>query len=186
MARIRYVLGAIVAGVILLGLSMALMACNIDWPIIQGGPQIVCPVDNDPYVWTPIWDENLKWICLRDGHTWTKSYPTHVYQQWRMSSLSPEYIRDYTVLYLRQIENKALPDPLTTTWTGGRERVELNRNETYVYHAKGIVVIIGYPRAAPDNIKYTITVQTEEGTIVWEGQLFQRQFISNCGCEVTP
>lgn len=186
MSRIRYILAAIVVGIVVLGINVSLVAYDVGWRSIdRAGPRILCPLDNSPYVWTPIWNENLQWICLRDGHTWKESYPVDVYRQWRNSFLSPEYVRDYTILYLRQIEGKVLPDPLTATWTGGKERAELNLNVTYAYQADGVLVTMEYPWTTPDNMKYTIVVQ-QEGTTVWQGQLFQRQFIPECECEVHP
>jgi len=187
MGRIRYILAAILIGVVALGANILLMSQNVGWPSIwMGGSQIICPVDNSPYVWTPIWSANSEWKCLTDGHKWKENYPPEVYEQWRRSLLSPEYVRDYTVLYLRQIEGKALPDPLTVPWTGGIQRVELNLTVTYAYHGQGLVVTIGYPWIWMDAMKYTIRVQ-EEGAIVWEGQLYLRQFIPNCGaCKIHP
>jgi len=184
-ARFRYFLGTVVVVLVaVLGLA-SLMHYEVGIPGIGDRPQIICPFDNDPYVWTPIWSENTRWICLRTGRTWDKSYPAGVYQQWRRASLRPEYVRDYTILYLRQIEGKALPEPLTATWTGRMERSELG-NETYIYEAQGILVKIEYPWAASDNMQYTITVQTEQG-IIWQGLLFQRQFITRClPCKITP
>jgi len=184
--RFGYFLGAVVVVLVaVLGLA-SLVHYEVGMPGIGERPQITCPFDNDPYVWTPIWSENTRWICLRTGRTWDKSYPAGVYQQWRKASLQPEYVRDYTILYLRQIEGKALPEPLTATWTGRMERAELG-NDTYIYEAQGILVKIEYPRAASDNMQYTITVQTEEGIIIWQGLLFQRQFITRClPCKITP
>jgi hypothetical protein len=187
MSRIRYILGAIVIAIVVLGINLSLMTYDVGWRSIdRAGPRIICPVDKSPYIWTPIWNENLQWICLIDGYTWKESYPADVYLQWRNSFLSPEYVRDYTILYLRQVEGKVLPDPSTATWTGGKERTEqLNLNVTYAYHADGVVVTIEYPWATPDNMKYTIVVQGD-GTILWQGQLFRRQFIPHCECEVHP
>ena len=188
MGRFGLFLGTMVLVVVaVLGLA-SLTHHEVGIPGTEGaGPQIVCPFDNGTYVWTPMWSQNVRWVCLRDGRTWDKSYPAEVYQQWRKSSLVPEYVRDYTVLYLRQVERMMLPDPLTAAWTGGEEKAELTGNQTYVYHAEGLVVTIEYPWAPPGDIRYTVTVQTEEGTILWQGQLFQRQFVTlNCRCKVTP
>jgi hypothetical protein len=185
--RIRYLLAGIAIGAVVLGLNVYVMAYRTIWPSSQvRSSQIICPLDNDPYVWTPLWDENAKWICLRDGHSWSQSYPADVYQKWQRSILSPEYVRDYTILYLRQIENKTLPDPLETAWIVEREVTEDNQNQTRAYQADGVVVTLVYPIAESENMTYAITVQSEEGVVVWQGQLFWRQFIAHCECEVHP
>ena len=130
MTRIRYILGAIVISIVVLGINLSLMTYDVGWRSIdRAGPPIICPVDKSPYIWTPIWNENLQWICLGDGYTWKESYPADVYLQWRNSFLSPEYVRDYTILYLRQVEGKVLPDPSTATWTGGKQRSRTTQPE---------------------------------------------------------
>jgi hypothetical protein len=145
---------------------------------------ITCPFDNSTYVWTPIGtrSENFNWLCLENGHTWTKTYQEELYREWRHAFLPPEYVRDYTLLYVRVVENKQdLPNPLTITWTGGRETPEgLVGGETYIYRAEGgVIVTIHYPVVLPENITYSITIESQgdiwQGTL-WKGQLFQRQF----------
>jgi len=186
MAQIRHILVATVIVIVLLGIGISISAYSVGWRSIdKTSPRILCPVDSSPYVWTPIWNDNMQWICLRDGYTWKESYPADVYRQWRSSFLSPEYVRDYTILYLRQIESKVLPDPLTAAWSGGKKTAGLSPNVTYAYRSQSVVVTIEYPWAMRDDVTYTIIVQ-EENTIVWQGQLFQRQFMPECGCQVYP
>jgi|GEM_PF-110540 len=143
--------------------------------------EIVSPVNNSPYVWTAIgtFSENFNWICLENGYTWMKTYPEDRYKEWREAFLQPAFVRDYTILYLREIEDKILPDPLAATWTGGRETPEgLVGSETFVYRAEELEVTIQYPVVLPENTIYKITVKSQ-GSTVWEGQLFQRQFTSS-------
>jgi len=141
--------------------------------------EILCPVDNSPYVGTFIGtsSENFNWICYENGYTWTNSYPKAVYQAWLKAFLPAEYVRDYTLLYLRQIKGiEMLPDPLTLNWTGGRETPEgLVGVETYIYQADGLVVTVRYPVVLPENTRYEITVESQ-GATVWEGELLQREF----------
>jgi len=141
--------------------------------------EIVCLIDGSPYVLTPVGSrsENFNWRCLRCGHTWVETYPEDVYQRWRQSFLEPAFVRDYTILYLRDTGHEGLPDPLKLEWTDGRETpAGLVGSETYVYRAEGIVVTIKYPVVLPENTIYEIRIE-HQGVRVWEGRLHQRQFI---------
>lgn len=147
---------------------------------IPTNTEIGCPIDGSSYVWTPIGSrsENFNWKCLRCGYTWVGTYPEDVYQRWRQAFLEAAFVRDYTILYLRDIGHEGLPDPLKLEWIGGRETpTGLIGSETYVYRAEGIVVTIKYPVVLPENTIYKIRVE-HRGIKVWEGRLHQRQFIS--------
>jgi hypothetical protein len=144
-------------------------------------PDSTCPEDNSPYKWTPIgtFSENFNWKCLRCGHSWTKTLSEDQYQNWRNDFLEPDFVRDYTLLYLRTILQKEIPDPLTLEWIGGRETPEQTLGyETYVYKAEGITVTIGYPVVLPENTIYDIKVEAGDLTI-WKGQLHCREFTSD-------
>jgi hypothetical protein len=144
-------------------------------------PDSTCPEDNSPYKWTPIgtFSENFNWKCLRCGHSWTKTLPEDQYPSWRNEFLEPDFVRDYTLLYLRTILQKELLDPLTLEWIGGRETPEQTLGyETYVYKAEGITITIGYPVVLPENTIYDIKVEAGDLTI-WKGQLHCREFTSD-------
>jgi hypothetical protein len=144
-----------------------------------------CPEDDSPYKWTPIgtFSENFNWNCLRCGHSWTKTLPEETYQLWRNEFLEPNFVRDYTLLYLRTILQKELPDPLTLAWVGGRETPDQCLGyETFVYKAEGITVTVGYPVVLPENTIYEIKVEIGELTI-WKGQLHRREFTSESQLE---
>ncbi len=152
---------------------------NLVIPWDNAASEIACPKDGSLYIWTPIGtrSENFNWRCLRCGHTWVKTYPEDVYERWRQAFLEPHYVRDYTVLYLREIAHEYLPDPLKLEWSGGRETpASLVGSETYIYRAEGVVVTIKYPVVLPENTIYEIRVENQ-GVRVWEGRLHQRQFI---------
>ena len=141
--------------------------------------EIACPNDDSPYVWTPIgtFSENFNWRCLQCGRTWTKTYDEDVYQSWQNAFLEPDFVRDYTLLYLRTVLQMDIPDPLTLDWTGGRETPEETLGyDTYVYRTGGITVTIGYPVVRPEDTIYKIKVEVGELTI-WEGQLHRREFL---------
>lgn len=143
--------------------------------------EIICPIDGSPYVLTPVGSrsENFNWGCLRCGHTWVESYPEDIYQKWQQAFLEPAFVRDYTILYLRETGHEGLPDPLKLEWTGGRGTpAGLVGSETYVYRAEGIVVTIKYPVVLPENTVYEIRVE-HRGVMVWEGRLHRRRFISD-------
>ena len=140
---------------------------------------ITCLTCGSTYVYTPIGtkSENFEWTCLRCGYRWKKTYPEKLYTQWREAYLTADYVRDYTLLYLREIKGmKSLPDPLKVEWTGGRTTPEgLIGSETYAYKTNGVTVTINYPVTLAKNIIYKITIESQ-GKTVWKGQLFQRQF----------
>ena len=140
-----------------------------------------CPEDNSPYTWTPIgtFSENFNWICLECGHSWMKTLPEDTYESWRNQFLEPDFVRDYTLLYMRTILEKEIPDPLTLEWVGGRETPEQTVGyETFVYTAEGIKVTVGNPVVLPENTVYEIKVEVGDLTI-WKGQLHRREFTSD-------
>jgi inhibitor of cysteine peptidase len=143
---------------------------------------IVCPVDGSPYAWTPIGSrsENFNWLCLKCGHTWVQTYPEDVYKLWREAFLSAEYVRDYTILCLRGVEETSLPDPLNLNWLGGLVVPDGQENHplgysTFYYTADELAVTVGYPIVLPENTVYNIKIEWQ-GKTVWEGELFQREF----------
>ena len=143
--------------------------------------RIICPKDGGIYVWTPVGSksENFNWRCLICGYRWVKSYPEDVYQKWKNKLLEPDFVRDYTLLYLRTILGYAVLNPLALNWTGGRQTPnDMLGYENYVYSADGIVVSVGYPIVLPENISYEIKVE-EEDLLLWAGKLHKRQFLSN-------
>jgi len=145
-----------------------------------GGSEITCPSDGSPYVWTPVGSrsENFNWRCLGCGYTWVETYPEDTYLGWRKAFLEPDFVRDYTILYLRS-SGYVLPDPRKLDWTGGRETPEgLLGSETYVYSAMDIVITIRYPVVLAENIIYSIRVEYS-GRTLWEGRLHQRQFTTD-------
>ena len=105
--------------------------------------------------------------------------PENATWQWPKDNLpTTEYVRDYTLHYLRDVKNmKSLPDPLaTTSWTSEDITPKgILGYTTLVYKNSGTVITIGYPIVAPDNMIYNITVESN-GKTVWQGQLFQGQF----------
>ena len=154
----------------------------------------VCPEAahdiSGPYVWTPVGSrsENFNWRCLVCGYTWIHSYSEDVYEAWRDAFLEPAFVRNYTLLYLKNVLDLKIPDPLKLNWTGGRETpLDLLGYETYVYRAgdyssahgyslaHGFTVTVGYPVVLPENTVYTINVETDNAT-VWQGTLHQRKF----------
>ena len=155
---------------------------------IQSGKEIACPIDGSPYVWTPIGSrsENFNWRCLQCGNTWRKTYSEDVYRKWRVTFLDPAFVRDYTILYLREIEGEDLPDPLSLKWSGGRETpAGVIGSETYIYHAEGITVNIKYPVVLPENTIYDIRVEYQ-GRVLWEGKLYQRKFTATSAISNRP
>ncbi len=138
----------------------------------------ICPKDDSPYKWTPIGtrSENFNWQCLRCGYRWTNSLPEEAYESWRNKFLEPDFVRDYTLLYLKTILKKEIQNPLTLEWVGGRETPEQTLGyETFIYKAGHITVTIGYPVVLPKNIIYEIKVEVGDLTI-WKGQLHRREF----------
>ncbi len=149
-------------------------------PIPTPQAQIICPQDGSPYVWSPIGSrsENFNWRCLRDGYTWTQTYPEEVYQKWKKAFLEPVFVRDYTIFYLQDIGYEDMPDPFSSNWAGGRVTPPgIVGAETYEYSVGEFVVITKYPVVLPENTKYDITIERRE-KVVWHGQLLQRQFTS--------
>ena len=148
---------------------------------LSGEDLIRCPKDGSPYIWTPIGtrSENFLWRCLRCGYTWRKTYPDNIYKHWLKSPLKPDFIRDYTLLYLRCICHLEIPDPLTLDWRGGRNasKSTLNLLEVYNYHASSIFISIKY-HPAPENVTYVILVKSGN-KVVWKGSLCNRRFISS-------
>ena len=139
---------------------------------------IRCPKDGSPYIWTPIGtrSENFLWRCLKCGYTWRKTYPVNIYQRWLKSPLKPDFIRDYTLLYLRCIRHLEIPDPLTLNWRGGRNAsISTSNLEVYNYHASNISISIKY-HPAPENVTYVILVKSGN-KVVWKGSLYNRRFI---------
>ena len=120
-----------------------------------------CPTTHDPYKWTPIgtFSENFNWKCLRCDHSWTETLSEDKYESWKNKFLEPDFVRDYTLLYLRTILQIEVPEPLTQQWFGGRETPEQTLGyETFVYNAEGIKVTISYPVVLPENTIYEIKV----------------------------
>jgi len=143
--------------------------------------RIICPKDGSLHIWTPIGSrsENFNWRCLQCGYHWTQTYREEVYQAWLNASLEPSFVRDYILLYLRLVVQLDIPDPLTLSWTGGRETPEgILGFENYVYRADSIVVTIGFPVVLPENTVYAIRVEVE-GETVWEGRLHRRMFLES-------
>lgn len=146
-----------------------------------------CPEDDSTYKWTYIgtFSENFNWINLQNGHTWTNTLPENEYESWKNQFLEPDFIRDYTLLYLKTELQMEIPDPLTLEWTGGRETPEHTLGyETYVYKAANIEVTIGYPVVLPENTIYEIEV-TDGDLTLWKGQLHCREFTSDNQTEST-
>jgi len=133
------------------------------------------------YVITPIGtrSENFLWRCLKCGATWTQSYDEDTYEAWRDEFLEPDFVRDYTLLYIREVLEMKVPDPLSLNWTGGRATPYcLLGYETYVYESGDVSVTVGYPVVLPSNTEYTITVKMH-GVTVWKGTLLRREFKSS-------
>ncbi len=184
-AFIKYALTAVISSVItgigIWSVTNPMPKEPVTTPVPNTDPYILCPTNNSPYVWTPIgtFSENFNWTCLENGYTWTETYPEETYQRWREAFLTAEYVRDYTILYLLEIEKmENLPDPLGLTWSIG----SVGNGETkagykdYRFSADGIFVSIGYPVVAPENTAYKISIKIG-GISIWEGELFQREFI---------
>ena len=153
----------------------------ISYRVPSSGEDLIrCPRDGSPYIWTPIGtrSENFLWRCLKCGYTWSKTYPNDIYQRWLKSPLKPDFIRDYTLLYLRCICHLEIPDPLTLEWRGGRNASASTLNlEVYNYHASDIFISIKY-HPAPENVTYVILVKSGS-KVVWKGSLYNRRFISS-------
>lgn len=148
-------------------------------------PATTPPNDDTRYKWTPIgtFSENFNWICLRTGYSWTETLPEDTYESWKNKFLEPDFVKDYTLLYLRTILQMEIPDPLTLEWVGSRETPEQTLGyETFVYKAEGITVTIGYPVVLPENTAYEIKVEVGDLTI-WKGQLHRREFTSDAQLE---
>jgi hypothetical protein len=147
----------------------------------------VCPEINSLYKWTPIgtFSENFNWKCLRCGHSWTETISEDKYESWKNKFLEPDFVRDYTLLYLRTILQIEVPDPLMLEWVGGRETAEqILGYETFSYKADGITVTVGYPVVLPENTIYEIKVGVGDLTL-WKGQLHCREFTSDFQLENT-
>jgi hypothetical protein len=148
-------------------------------------PDSTCPEDDSPYKWTPIgtFSENFNWKCLQSGHSWTETLPEDTYESWKKKFLEPDFVKDYTLLYLRTILQMEIPDPLTLEWVGSRETPEQTLGyETFVYKAEGIKVTIGYPVVLPENIIHEVIVEIGD-LIIWKGQLHCREFTSDAQLE---
>lgn len=143
---------------------------------LQTEARILCPKDGSPYVWTPIGSrsENFNWRCLECGYHWMKTYPEEVYRSWRTAFLDPEFVRDYTILYLREIEKLGLPDPLKLDWTVNRESVPPGK-EAYKYLANDLTVKVEYRVGQQGNTVYELEVEDGDD-VVWRGKLYQRKF----------
>ena len=145
---------------------------------------IRCPRDGSPYIWTPIGtrSENFLWRCLKCGYTWRKTYPDNIYKRWLKSPLKPDFVRDYTLLYLRCIRHLEIPDPLTLDWRGGRNASKSTLNlEVYSYYASyasNLFISIKY-HPAPENVTYVILVKSGNKVVWKEGSLYNRRFISS-------
>ncbi|MBS7657467.1 protease complex subunit PrcB family protein [Candidatus Bathyarchaeota archaeon] len=130
------------------------------------------------YSWTPVGtrSENFYWRCLVCGSFWYHYYPQDVYEAWRDAFLEPSFVRDYVLLYLKNVLELKVPDPLRMNWTGGRETpLGLLGYEIYVYCADDTIVTISYPVVLPKNTVYAIKVEMN-GKTVWQGTLHQRRF----------
>jgi hypothetical protein len=148
-------------------------------------PDTTPPNDDTPYKWTPIgtFSENFNWICLRTGYSWTETLPEETYESWKNKFLEPDFVKDYTLLYMRTILQMEIPDPLTLEWVESRETPEQTLGyETFVYNAEGIKVTISYPVVLPENTIYEIKVEIGDLTI-WKGQLHRREFTSDSQLE---
>lgn len=168
----------VVASIIALALILSATTYEIYALTSSAARDIKCPIDGSLYIWTPIgtFSENFNWRCFRCGHIWTKTYPENIYASWRNAFLEPTFVRDYTLLYLRTVLQMGVADPLTLTWTGGRETPDgILGYETYVFRASSITVTIGYPVVRPEDTVYEITVQGGDRTL-WKGELHHRQF----------
>ena len=87
---------------------------------------------------------------------------------------TPEYVRDYTIYYLRENEAIVLPDP--SVWSGGNVTPDgLLGYSTYIYKSGSIVVTVGFPIVLPENTIFDVKVENQ-GTIVWQGHIYQGQF----------
>jgi len=175
----------IVASAIILAIVVSVTTLAIYAPSFNAISEIVCPQDGSLYVLTPVGtrSENFNWVCLRCGHHWTKTYPEDIYNEWRDKFLEPAFVRDYALLYLRLVRQRTIADPLTLSWTGGRETPQgIVGYETYVYRASGIIVTIGYPVVLPENTSYKIKVEFK-GQTLWEGELHRREFLEP---DITP
>ena len=156
----------------------------LDFNITSNSPY---PKTHDLYKWTPIgtFSENFNWQCLRCGHSWMETISEDNYESWKTKFLEPDFVRDYTLYYLRTILQIEVPEPLTQQWVGGRETPEHTLGyETFIYEAGGITVAIGYPVVLPENTIYAIKVEAGDLTI-WKGQLHCREFISDSQVENT-
>jgi hypothetical protein len=148
-------------------------------------PDNTLPEDDTPYKWTPIgtFSENFNWKCLRTGYSWTETLPEETYESWKNEFLDPDFVKDYTLLYMRTILQMEIPDPLTLEWVGSRETPEQTLGyETFVYKAENIKVTIGYQVVLPENTIYEINVEVGDLTI-WKGQLHRREFTSDSQVE---
>ncbi len=69
-----------------------------------------CPQCGSTLVWTPLGtkSENFLWRCLLDGTTWRKTYPKHVFENWKRKI--PHIVRDASIEFLlrRHPEVRAL------------------------------------------------------------------------------
>ncbi|MCD6530726.1 protease complex subunit PrcB family protein [Candidatus Bathyarchaeota archaeon] len=156
---------------------LRVLRASIDATIpIRGETRILCPRDGGPYVWTPIGSrsENFNWRCLECGYHWMKTYPEEVYRSWRTAFLNPEFVRDYTILYLREVEKRALLDPLELNWTVNREERPLGK-EIYTYLADGLEVKVAYRNGQQGSTVYEVEVKNRD-ELIWEGKLYQRKF----------
>ncbi len=165
-----------------IALAIILSATTYEIYALTSNPakDVNCPIDGDQFIWTPIgtFSENFNWQCFRCGHTWIKTYPENSYASWRDAFLEPPFVRDYTLLYLRTVQQMSVADPFTVTWTGGRETPDgILGYETYVFRASGIIVTIGYHVVRPEDTIYEITVQAGDRTL-WTGELHRRQFLT--------
>ncbi|MBS7614918.1 protease complex subunit PrcB family protein [Candidatus Bathyarchaeota archaeon] len=177
--NLKLAVGLIVA-VIIGTAGAALALSNVASKL--NSPTTICPDAahdiSGPYVWTPVGtrSENFNWRCLVCGYSWYHYYQQDVYEAWRDSFLEPSFVRDYVLLYLKNVLEMDVSDPLKMNWTGGRETpLDLLGYETYVYRAEGTIVTIRYPVVLPKNTVYAIKVETK-GETVWQGTLHQRRF----------
>jgi hypothetical protein len=138
-----------------------------------------------PYKWTPIgtFSENFNWIDLETNYNWTETLQEDTYESWKNKFLEPDFVKDYTLLYMRTILQLEISDPLTLEWVESRETPEQTLGyETFLYNAEDIKVTISYPVVLPENTIYEIKVEIGDLTI-WNGQLHQREFTSDSQLE---
>ncbi|MCD6105846.1 MAG: hypothetical protein J7J79_00570 [Thermoplasmata archaeon] len=97
-----------------------------------------CPKCGSTLVWTPLGtkSENFLWKCLMDGTTWRKTYPDHVFSNWKRRI--PQIVRDASMNYLLKLHPDVKPFLPSGDWEQEKD------GNQYVFEQNGWTVKITF------------------------------------------